>query len=350
MIRRVQVSLAEANYGKLSKLSTVMDEAIIVINRLIAEVWTTRDLNKFSKLRVDTWLSARLQQCLLKQAVETVKSQRKKRKPTMPTLRRRTLNLDERFLTYSEDVNSFDFWVRLSSLGNGIRLRVPARKHAHFDRFAEEGWTLRKGGRLRQAGSRWFFDIYFEKAASPAASGSALGVDIGFKKLITCSDGRIADAGLSSVYNKLSRKKQGSKAFKRALTERDQRINTSVNQLDLAGVREIVVEALRNVKHKSKFSKKFNNRLQRWSYPKVLGKLRSVCEVRGITFTEVNPAYTSQTCSLCGHVDKNSRHGEQFLCTRCGMRMDADINAAKNILMRGAYSPPSVEQCHQIPF
>lgn len=50
----------------------------------------------------------------------------------------------------------------------------------------------------------------------------------------------------------------------------------------------------------------------------------------------VNPAYTSQTCSECGHVAKENRKTqEKFLCVSCGHTENADINAAKNILNKG---------------
>jgi putative transposase len=49
----------------------------------------------------------------------------------------------------------------------------------------------------------------------------------------------------------------------------------------------------------------------------------------------VNPAYTSQTCNSCGHVDAGNRHGEAFLCLDCGHTADADVNAALNILAKG---------------
>lgn len=48
----------------------------------------------------------------------------------------------------------------------------------------------------------------------------------------------------------------------------------------------------------------------------------------------INPAYTSQVCSFCGHLDKNSRKGEKFKCSNCGKEIDADINASINILKR----------------
>ena len=50
----------------------------------------------------------------------------------------------------------------------------------------------------------------------------------------------------------------------------------------------------------------------------------------------VNPAYMSQTCSKCGHRAKENRESQAvFRCKKCGMRMNADLNAAQNILDRG---------------
>jgi putative transposase len=47
---------------------------------------------------------------------------------------------------------------------------------------------------------------------------------------------------------------------------------------------------------------------------------------------KVNPAYTSQCCSACGHVDRKSRESQaDFRCTACGFACNADVNAAKNI-------------------
>ena len=50
----------------------------------------------------------------------------------------------------------------------------------------------------------------------------------------------------------------------------------------------------------------------------------------------VNPAYTSQTCSECGHCERNNRESQaEFHCKKYGIRMNADLNAAQNILDRG---------------
>ena len=50
----------------------------------------------------------------------------------------------------------------------------------------------------------------------------------------------------------------------------------------------------------------------------------------------VDPAYTSQKCSKCGHTSRGNRISQsEFVCCSCGYEMHADINASKNILERG---------------
>lgn len=240
----------------------------------------------------------------------------------------------------------FDLWIHLQSLGNKVILNVPTKRHMQFNKFTGSNWKLKNGGRIRSTDKGLFLDVFFEKDVPPLKTkGSSLGIDLGYKKLLACSDGSIFGEDLTKVYKKIGRKKQGSKAFKRSLVERDHMVNRSVKELPLTGIKNLVVEDLKNVKRgcKGKRTKDFNNRLSRWIYPKVLGKLQMLCEETGTGFTKVNPAYTSQTCSKCGFVDKNSRKGETFLCIKCGMKMDADTNASINILQRGAYSPPSRE-------
>jgi transposase len=56
------------------------------------------------------------------------------------------------------------------------------------------------------------------------------------------------------------------------------------------------------------------------------------CEMYGKTLIEVNPSYTSQRCSKCGHTEKDNRLSQsEFKCKKCNHTENADINAAKNI-------------------
>jgi putative transposase len=47
---------------------------------------------------------------------------------------------------------------------------------------------------------------------------------------------------------------------------------------------------------------------------------------------KITPAFTSQRCSACRHVDQKSRESQAvFRCTACGFACNADVNAARNI-------------------
>ena len=47
---------------------------------------------------------------------------------------------------------------------------------------------------------------------------------------------------------------------------------------------------------------------------------------------KVNPAFTSQRCSACGHLAPESRESQAlFRCVACAYTDNADVNAAKNI-------------------
>ncbi|WP_238524276.1 transposase [Bifidobacterium longum] len=55
----------------------------------------------------------------------------------------------------------------------------------------------------------------------------------------------------------------------------------------------------------------------------------------------VNPAYTSQTCSEWRLCDSRNRESQaDFECKQCHMSMNADLNAANNILKRGIEPSP----------
>lgn len=72
--------------------------------------------------------------------------------------------------------------------------------------------------------------------------------------------------------------------------------------------------------------------LKSWSYYELQSMIEYKAEREGIEVKYVNPAYTSQTCSKCGHVDKENRQTqEKFKCTKCGFELNADHNAAINI-------------------
>lgn len=345
MIRKSTLNINYANRNKLNQLDEIFIESKRVINLIINHLWEVQDFkSKFMTHKVDTWLSARMQQCLGKQALEIVKSQRKRLKKTKPVFTKDTIELDQRFITINQtDNGEFDIWFKLQSIGNRI-INIPSHKHIHFNKY--KYWNIKKSIKLRKNNKGYFIDVYFEKQFVPKQYGDTIGLDCGYKKLLVDSNGTMYGKELESIYEKISKKKQGSKQFKRTLIERDNKINQVVNSIDLSEINKVVVEKLKNVKHKTsnKINKQFNNKLQRWSYSKTLNKLALLCEESGIEMVNVSPAYTSQTCSCCGSIDKTNRQGEKYQCKSCSLEIDADYNAAINILHRGIYSSSNNEE------
>ena len=66
------------------------------------------------------------------------------------------------------------------------------------------------------------------------------------------------------------------------------------------------------------------------------GRLERNLAYKAGALVKVDPAYTSQTCAVCQHVDRENRKTQAvFQCTACGHTANADHNAAINILARG---------------
>lgn len=261
-----------------------------------------------------------------------------------------SIPIDNRLFDIKEG-NSFDEFIRLKSpyFQNGkkrsITLNIPLKYHRQSNKFLKNDWIRKNTIQLKKIKGQFYLNLFWEQPdVIKKESNKVVGIDVGYKKLISSSSGAHYGQELNRVYDKIARKKQGSKNFKCALIERNELINFYVKEfIELEQPDEVVIESLKNVKHKSsgKIHNKTMNKLQRWSYDRTFIKLEQLSESKGFTIKKVDPAYTSQTCSKCGSVHKESRKGELYECVNCGMKLDADYNAALNILQRGVYGPSS---------
>ncbi|WP_286846560.1 RNA-guided endonuclease InsQ/TnpB family protein [Proteiniphilum sp. UBA5463] len=179
-----------------------------------------------------------------------------------------------------------------------------------------------------------------------------IGVDFGLTDIIVTSDGKKHTAETLNNYREHRQKvrssiqRKGTRSSKRLLkrlkgkerttaTIINHTISKSIVQSAKMQGKGISVEDLTNIRFTSKRrNKKFRVKLGRWSF----GQLRSFIDYKarlnGVKFVVVEPAYTSQTCSVCHSI--GTRKNKSFTCTNCGNDMDADFNAAKNIATLGA--------------
>lgn len=74
--------------------------------------------------------------------------------------------------------------------------------------------------------------------------------------------------------------------------------------------------------------------LRNWSYYELQQFIIYKATKYGIEVRKIQPYYTSQICSKCGNLEEGQRIGQpQFICKKCGNKMNADFNAARNIAM-----------------
>ncbi len=99
-------------------------------------------------------------------------------------------------------------------------------------------------------------------------------------------------------------------------------------------------------------AKRALNRLIRdCSWGNLKSKIESVAAKFGSICLDVNPKFTSQQCSHCGHIAKENRNKERFLCLNCGFFSDSDVQASVNIGIKGlktlGISPSKLLIVHQ---
>jgi len=75
-----------------------------------------------------------------------------------------------------------------------------------------------------------------------------------------------------------------------------------------------------------------------WFYSQVQEAVKFQCGINSIRFQRVPAGYTSQNCSRCGEL--GSRSGKQFSCSHCGLKLDSDLNAARNVAQYQANTKP----------
>lgn len=93
----------------------------------------------------------------------------------------------------------------------------------------------------------------------------------------------------------------------------------------------IVLEDLKGIRKTSKQNRNFRYYLHSWSFYQLLQFIIYKAKLLGVPVVLIDPRYTSQQCSKCGHLGE--RKGKKFKCD-CGHVENADVNASFVISLR----------------
>ena len=384
MIKRtVQCSLNEATDFKKGKLDAFFEEYCRVVNCFIELYWNGRTLpvkaNAIEYKLVSSWLLGKVMKCAVNQAIKIVKSVKKKdaqksyqkykkvffkckkknrnifgilnkkyadwiigrrlkHRINKPIFDGSTIELNSDLIRIQDGNNSFDLWIRIGSVfGNRFSLILPSRKHKHYNKMIRDGYKQCSSATLYKNGENYFVNIFFEKEEQSKISSktNCLGIDIGINKLMSLSDGRFIGTDFKNLLKKLENRVQKSHNYNQTLDEIKHYIGWCINQIGLENYDLVVIEELKNITKNGKKRKKsrwLRRKLAHWNIDLLHRRLMEKCEANRVWIQTVPACYTSQRCSHCGEIHKESRKGEKYECVSCGHALDADTNASINIL------------------
>jgi putative transposase len=240
----------------------------------------------------------------------------------------------------------------------------------HMKKFMERG--ILQSSRLIFDNQDFYFACTFQFDSTVREPTTYLGIDRGIELLAAWSvvdekgqridQGQISGERLRSVQRRQEQQQREtqrrgkiyrSKARKQIA---DEEVHKAANEIVAAAVKhnaQVVMEDLKTIsmgphQARPKGARKggWRRMLTRAQYMKLKHYVGYRLLLEGFppirrgqpSFIEIHPAYTSVTCSKCGHQDKESRQSQAlFLCTKCGHKENADINASSMVAGKGVH-------------
>ncbi|MDP7080384.1 MAG: transposase [Candidatus Undinarchaeales archaeon] len=238
-------------------------------------------------------------------------------------------------------IKVFENAIQLPRLG---RLRLKERGYLPTDVHILSATVSERAG-------RWYVSVLVEEEIDvPINGGPSAGVDLGIERLATVSDGTVFknprsfsryERKLRRMQRSLARKRKGSKNRKKTV-HRIQRVHARIGNIrrdaihkatswlartkSVVVVEDLNVSGMMNNKHLSKAVSDvgFNEFRQQLDYK------TEWCGSRLVVADRFFPS--SKRCSRCGHVKRRLRLSERtFMCGKCGLRIDRDLNASHNL-------------------
>ena len=236
-------------------------------------------------------------------------------------------------------------WIRVPKLGL-VNMAEKLRFHGKI-----------MSARIKKRGNHWYASIMVEMPDKIVkAKNRACGIDVGILRLATLSDGTdFANerplkqhlARLAKLQVVLARKEKGSRnreRIKRKIRQLHARVRNIRNDIlhkmttTIARQYDFVAMEDLNVKGMTK-----NHRLAQSLQDASLGRLSDLMESKALDrqshFVRVGRSFASSQWCSCPNCEGRRRDltlsDRVFICEDCGLQLDRDHNAARNILQEG---------------
>ena len=253
---------------------------------------------------------------------------------------------DDRCLSWQVEAGTVSIWTVAGRL-KGIRFITGEHQQALLAYRKGESDLLCRDG-------KWYLYATCEVPEAPQITPAGfLGVDLGIVNIATTGDGqRHAGSHLNRVRHRNQRlraklQRKATKSAKRLLKRRrrkERRFAADTNHVIAKRIvaeaertgRGIALEDLGGIRGRVRLRTPQRATLHSWAFHQIGRFIAYKARRAGVVVVWVDPAYTSQACSECGHVDRDNRPDQAtFQCRSCGFAGHADWNAARNIALRG---------------
>ena len=249
------------------------------------------------------------------------------------------------------DVNSYSLFLKTQEVSfltisgrKRLAFAIPEYYQEYFDSWKH------KTADLCIKKNKVFLHIVFEKdVADSIPNNEVVGIDRGINNLAVSSNNKFFGGGkVKKIVRRNQRlrsrlQRKGTRSAKRHLARlsgKERRFRADINHqisknivMLLVPGSTIALENLSGIRNQ-RLRKKMRTLINSWSFYQLEQFITYKALANGIVVLHVDARYTSQGCSRCGHIDPHNRKGSAFCCLECGLKLNADLNASRNIAQR----------------
>lgn len=273
-----------------------------------------------------------------------------------------------RFKSRKKRIGSFRLTGVIRVFNDSIQLprlgRLRLKEHGYLPPESNHVHIL--SATISEKAGRWFVSLQVKEEINPVKNtGPIVGVDIGIRRLATLSDG-------TSFNNPcpLARYERKMKRIQRALSRKQKRSrNRLKTKLTLQKLHARIANIRRNAIHQvtSKLTKsksviviedlcvqgmRMNQTLAKQVSDVGFAEFRRQLEYKTQWYSSqlvLAPRFfpSSKRCSQCGYVKTELSSCRIYTCGQCGLVIDRDINASKNLLFVAVGFTETINACYE---
>ncbi|MBI3412755.1 MAG: IS200/IS605 family element transposase accessory protein TnpB, partial [Candidatus Aenigmarchaeota archaeon] len=218
----------------------------------------------------------------------------------------------------------------------------------------------------KESSGKWFatFCVEQERKESRINNGKKVGIDLGLMKFAVLSDGKVIknpkhleqhEEKLAQSQRQLSKKKKGSnnrrKAKSKAARLHEKVSNARADFLHKTStslVNDYSLIALEKLASQEMSEQNFGKQINDAGWNTFANMISYKAESAGCKIVFVDPKNTTKMCSDCGELVEKELSERVHNCPSCGLSIDRDLNAARNILIRATVGQTGSNACGDV--